>query len=110
MHTAPEGTLDAYINFINKADAVGVQTLMVQNRSFSIKAPMDVTEYNILSKKKLTEQEAAAISIKPDIREGDIQLEVEQVIQDSKRMNYTYWLRQREGFWGLLIWSYKKSA
>ena len=50
----PEGALEAYIHFLNKADAVGVQSLLIMNKSFSINKPMNITGYEILSSKKLT--------------------------------------------------------
>ena len=106
---SPEETLDAYIYFLNNADAVGVQSLMIVNRSFSISKPMNITSYKILSTTKLTKQDAAAIPLSPKLKEGDIQFEVEQIVEGVNTMNYTYWLRE-EGFgnWGLVIWSYKR--
>ena len=106
---SPEEALAAYIYFLNNADVVGVQSLMIVNRSFSISKPMNITSYKILSTAKLTEQAAAAIDLSPKLKEGDVQFEVEQVVEGVNTMNYTYWLRE-EGFgnWGLVIWSYKR--
>jgi len=109
VNLSPEDVLDAYIYFINKADEVGVQSIMIIKRRFSISTPMNITDYKIISTTKLTEQEAAAIPISPKVQGGDIQLNVEQIIGGSNNMKYTYWMRHSGiGNWGLVIWSYTR--
>jgi len=102
----PEETLKVFIHFLNKADAVGVQSLMLVNRRYSIEKPMDITSYEILNKKVLTADEARDLNIKPNLVKGDMQMIVEQVISNLNTIKYTYYLREVRGDWKLLTWTY----
>ncbi len=101
---SPEVALKTYIEGLRRGDLSTVRrayNLAVAGSDFHLPAPLPIDSYRVT--KRLVLDSAAVrrsteTGVVPPARVGDVELQVEEVIQGQREM-FSYWLRLFDGQW-----------
>ncbi len=102
--SSPEAALKTYVEGLKRGDVTAVRrayNLAVAGSDFHLPGPLPIESYRVT---KTLVLDSAAVTgsaetgVVPPARVGDVELQVEEVIQGKREM-FSYWLRLFDGEW-----------
>jgi hypothetical protein len=106
VFTTPEQALDYYIEGLRNGDlSTIVQVTHPPRAGFYLPGPARIVDYEIVDKRILDAEESAKDTGNPPSREGDVVLDVREVMHDHIENMFTYWFRKIGALWKLYAWS-----
>lgn len=95
--SSPEATLSGYIDSLVTGRGTGVLERYLGG-GFYVRKPTPIQAYDIINKTVIDENAVEASQAPLDAELGDIELQVEQIKEESK-YTMSYWLRNVSGAW-----------
>ncbi|MGH6895180.1 MAG: hypothetical protein ACREJ5_01345 [Geminicoccaceae bacterium] len=106
VFTTPEQALDYYIEGVRAGDLSRIiQVTHPPATGFYLPGPARIVDYEIVDKRILVAEDSAKDTGTPPSREGDVVLDVREVMNDNIENMFTYWFRKIGESWKLYAWS-----